>query len=283
MTDTAVTWRGLVLGGDSDIDVHKITGWDDLDDIDTSLDQARARGHGDHPGPVYGRARIVTVHGAIASRQARDELARALMAVTPVDSAVEDLTIETFGRALTAGARLIGRKLPVAEDYASGYVPFTLQWRCPDPLRYGQPRTAATGLPTAGGGLAWPLFGGGFLDWGDPGDPGQITLTNDGTADAPILFTATAGPLGLPGGFEISAVGERLTLPSAVPPGQTIWIDTADGTVLAEGTADRRAELTHAYWLTVPAETSLTVQFTSLGGAYDPDAQLVATVVSAWW
>ena len=148
---------------------------------------------------------------------------------------------------------------------------WSAQWRCPDPLRYGPPQAAqSTGLPTSGGGLAWPLFTDGFLDWGQPGDPGQITLTNPGTADAPIPLRVT-GPL--PGGFEVSADGGRLTYPTDVPAGQTIWIDTGDGSVLAEGTADRRLNLTRADWLLVPAGGSMTLQFTGLG-AYSADARL---------
>jgi hypothetical protein len=277
MEDLQITWRGLVLGGDTDIDVHKITGWDDLDDP-RSYDQPRARGHGDHPGDLYGQARIVTVTGEIASRTSRDALAADILAASPLSSTVEDLMITTFGRTLAAGARLIRRHLPVEEDYASGKVPFALAWRCPDPLRYGQLRTAPTGLPTAGGGLSYPI--GDLYDYGPLGATGQITLPNEGTAPAPIVFEVTGS---LPEGFEISAAGGRLRYPAAVPAGQVIVFDTADGTVLVEGTADRRGELTAADWLQIPPGTALTVQFTSLGGAYDPNARLVAAAAPAYW
>jgi hypothetical protein len=89
------------------------------------------------------------------------------------------------------------------------------------------------------------------------------------------------GPL--PSGFELSAYGRRLLYPVAVPAGQTVTIDTAAGTVVVEGTANRRAELVVADWLTVPAGSTSTVQFTSLGGAYDPAAIVTATYASAWW
>jgi hypothetical protein len=285
VTDLDVTWRGVTLGSDLiDIDVEKITGWDDLTDV-VDLSQARARGHGEHVGELFAAARIVTVSGSISSRQTRDLLARTLLNASPVSSAVEDLTIETFGRRLTAGARIVRRSLPVEVDYASGSVPFSIQWRCPNPLRYGQAQSASTGLPTDGGGLAWPLFSSGHLDWGTAGTSGQITLDNRGTADAAITLQVVGGTThGLEKGWEISAAGSRITYPTRVPPGQPIHVDTAAGTVLAEGTADRRAELTHADWLLVPAARiepdgtstggSLTLQFTSLGGAYDPTTRL---------
>lgn len=280
MADTQVTWRGLTFGTDrgvGDYHVEEINGWDDLPEI-TSYDQARARGHGDHMGDQFARARIVTVSGNISSLRARDSLALALMNASPVGSALEDLTVQTFGRVLTAGARLVRRSLPVGDLYAAGYIPFALQFRCPDPLRYGTPVVAGTPLPSSGGGLTYPLTY--PLTYGAAGDSGQLTVSNPGTAPASITFTAT-GPL--PGGFELSAGGMRLTYPVAVPDGQPVTIDTGTGSVTVEGgTADRRGNLTVADWMQVPPGGSLTVQFTSLG-AYDADALLSATVRPAYW
>jgi hypothetical protein len=275
--DTQVTWRGLTLGGGGDYHVAEITGWDDLPDV-IDMSQARVRGHGDHVGDLYSQARIVLVSGTIADRAARDTLAQALLAGGPLSSDVEDLTVDTFGRALTAGARLIRRSLPVGDDYPSGSIPFALQWRCPDPLRYGDPQTAATGLPAAGGGLTYPLTY--PLSYGAAGQLGQVTLTNGGTADATITFTVT-GPL--PAGFQLSAGADRITYPVPVPAGQVLTVDTGAGSVLVEGTSDRRASLTSAGWLTVPAGGTLTVQFTSLGGTYDPAATLTASWRAAHW
>jgi hypothetical protein len=276
VADTQVTWHGLTLGA-GDYHVEAITGWDELADL-KDLSQPRARSHGDHVGDLFSQARIVTATGSIASPTARDALAQAVLAASPVSSAVEDLTIETFGQQLTAGARLIRRSLPVGDDYPAGKVPFALQWRCPDPLRYGPSRFDSTGLPTAGGGLTYPLVY--PIDYGVAGDAGSITLTNEGTADATIQFTVTGS---LPAGFEISSLGQRITYPLAVPAGQVITVDTATGSVLVEGTSDRRADLTSADWLVIPPGTSLRVQFTSLGGAYDPAATLAARWRPAYW
>jgi hypothetical protein len=272
MGDIEILWRGLTLGGDTDIDVHEITGWDDLDHIDDSLDQARSRGHGDHPGEMYSRARIVTVRGAIASRALRDSLASSVLAVTPVSSDVEELAVSTFGQTLTAGARLLRRSLPVGEDYASGHVPFALQFKCPDPLRYGLERLLFTGLPTAGTGLSYPL------SYGTPAATGRITLSNPGTAAAAVLLEVTGA---FPQGFETSADGQRIRYTAPVPGRQVVTIDTGAGTVLAEGTADRRGELTLAEWFLVPADGVLTVQLSSLGGA--ADGTLTARWAPTYW
>lgn len=283
MADTEITWRGLTLGGDSPYIVQSVTGWDDAPDA-TDMSIPRVRARGDHVGDLYPQARIVTVTGKIADVAQRDALAQALRRVTTIRSDLYDLTIETLGQALTSQARVLRRSLIVADGYAVGEVPFSVQFRCPDPLRYGPATSLSTNLPVAGGGLAFPLFSASYLDWGAPGTTGQITLVNDGDAEASILFEVNGGTSsGLAAGFEVSADGQRITYPTAVPAGQPITIDTSTGTVLVEGTSDRRGDLTNADWMQVPAadpETgepgTLIVQFTSLGG-YDAGAELTAT------
>lgn len=277
MADTEITWAGLTLGGDSDYSVLSITGWEELAGL-TDMSAARVRGHGDHLGDQFSQARIVTVTGEIVDSVDRDSLARALESVTSVRSGLQDLTIELFGQALTAQGRIVQRALTIGQEYDFGAVPFALQWRCPDPLRYGPAVTTSTGLPTTSGGLVYPLTY--PLSYGSAGSSGQLTLTNSGTADAPILFVVSGS---LPNGFEISAAGQRLTYPAAVPSGQPVTIDTGSGSVTVEGTADRRTTLTNADWMQVPAMSSLTVQFTSLGGTYDPAANLTASYRPAYW
>jgi hypothetical protein len=279
MTDTQVTWRGITIGGGGDYHVEEITGWDDLPDV-TSYDQPRSRGHGDHTGDQFLRARIVTASGTIASPGARNDLALALTAASPLSSAEEDLTVETFGRVLTASARLIRRSLPIDENYAAGVVPFALQWKCNDPLRYGPTVSAGpVGLPTSGGGIVYPIVY--PLDYGPSSLPGLLTLTNDGTAETSVQFTVTGA---LPSGFEISSAdGQRLTYPEPLYAGDVLTLDTATGFVLLNGTADRRSNLTVADWMQIPPGGSLTLRFSSMGGAYDPAASLTASTRPAYW
>ncbi|MDP5182183.1 phage tail family protein [Blastococcus sp. BMG 814] len=264
-------------------DLAEIEGW--FGGLAVRADsEDRTGADGAHDGQPYFAARTVTLAGLLDAPDPAALLAamRRLAGVL-AGRRTGTLVVEEVATGITRSAEcrldVQGRAKRTGETSAD----WEITVYCPDPLRYGPPLQDSTGLPKSGGGLAWPLFTNGFLDWGQPGDPGQVILSNGGTADAPILFRATAGPLGLPEGFEISAGGRRLTYAAVVPPRQTIWIDTATGAVLAEGTADRRSELTHADWLHVPAadpETGvageLTIQFTSLGGAYDEGAQLVA-------
>lgn len=278
MTDRTITWGSITLGGTSNYLITDLAGWDEMPGLN-DMSVSRVRAHGDHMGDQFSQARIVTVSGNIVDPNNRDGLAQALLAATTVSSSTTPLTIDVFGQQLTANARIVRRAITAGPTYGAGAVPFALQWRCPDPLRYGPVRTyPSVGLPTTSGGLAYPLAY--PLAYGAAGANGQVTLTNDGTADASFSFTVTGS---LPNGFEVSGGGGRITYPVAVPSGQTVSVDTGAGTVFVEGTADRRASLTNADWLQVPAGGALTLQFTSLGGTYDPAALFTPTIKSASW
>lgn len=287
MNATSIVWRGLTLGAGSVFRIRTLEGWEELPPSRYDK-RVRARAHGAHPSSVYADERLVVVEGYCWSSTDRDALLKQLQRFTAFgsDIAAEPLAITAAGRTLTAGAQLLqARPMLLRGEWGIGRFGWLLQWRCPDPLRYDAAQTLSTGLPVASGGLAYPLAY--PLDYGTPGATGQITLSNGGTADAPIAMQITGS---LPQGFEVSAAGQRLTYPVVVPSGQTIGINTDDGTVLIEGTASRRGNLTNAAWMRVPRADPvtgqagiLTLQFTSLGGVFDAAARLAATVKPAFW
>jgi len=282
VTRTSVTWRGLTLttGTDAAYRILSLEGWEERPTARYDK-QVRTRGHGTHPSPLWSDERIVTIEGQCWSEEQRDQMLFGLQAAAAYgeDDSTEPLTVVAANRTLSAGAQLLVCKPMLARtEWGMGRFGWLLQWRCPDPLRYGPARSPYIGLPVSGGGLTYPLTY--PLDYGAPGSTGQLVLTNAGTAPAPIVFGVRGA---LPQGFELSAGSRRLTYVAQVPSGQVIAVDTAAGTVLVEGTADRRANLTYADWLEVPPMSSLTVQFTSLGGVYDVGAQLTATFADTYW
>jgi hypothetical protein len=277
---TSVVWRDLTLAtGDSQpYRILTVEGWEQLPEPRYDK-QPRSRGHGAHPAPVWSDERVVTVEGFTHDEDRRDALLWALQEGATFDGGEEPLTVTLAGRTLTAGAQLLAaRPVLTRGEWGIGRFGWLLQWRCPDPLRYAAPVTVSTGLPSSGGGLAYDLAY--PLDYGALGGTGQLALSNPGTAPAPIRFDVT-GPL--PGGFELAATGQRLVYPYAVPDGQTLTIDTATGSVVVEGTADRRANLTQADWMQVPRRSTLTVQFTNLSADYNDVARAAATVRGAYW
>lgn len=280
MQPTSVRWRDLSFdtGQDAAYRITAIDGWEGRPPPRYEK-RDRARAHGTYPTPVWAEERTVTVEGRTWTEAERDALFTELDARLTFDGGPEPLTVAVAGRTLTAAAQLLRfDPMIVRGEWGAGRFGWLMQWRCPDPLRYGPEVTVSTGLPTQGGGLTYPLTY--PLTYGELGDTGQLTLTNPGTAAAPILFRLRGE---LPAGAEISAAGQQLTYAAPIPPGQEITLNTDSGEVLVEGTSSRRGNLSRADWMRVPARSTLTVQFTSLAGAYDPAARLSATVAGAYW
>lgn len=267
---------GLLVGQGTEFGLKYLKGWRGQPPMRTS-DVPRANAHGVFEGEDLADARLV-------------EFAVDVLTASPANLlALQRRTIP--GRRMTLWVRTPGepplsaqvraRRAPVDVDVAFelGLTEVVVQLAAPDPRRYALAAgPGPVGLPTSGAGLVYPLVY--PLDYGALGATGQTQLTNNGTADAPVVLVVT-GPL--PMGFEISSGARRLRYPVEVPAGSSIRLSSADGSVLLDGASDRRRDLTVAQWFGVPALSTVALQFVSLGGAYDPAAQLTATVTPAYW
>lgn len=156
---------------------------------------------------------------------------------------------------------------------------FRFEVLCTDPRKYGEPITATTGIPVAGGGLAHPLHGSGYLDYGAPGSPGTATLTNPGTADTATKHTVIGA---IPNGFTITELEteRRLIYTGPIAAGQTLTLDADDGTVMLDGYANRSTFLTRREWIRLGPGQSGTWLFEANGST---GAQLTVEAKPAWW
>lgn len=281
---TTVEWRGLTLASDSSspFGIRTLLGWDELPDSRQDS-QVRPQAHGRFDAPVWADERVVTLQGQIVS-QDRDALLRELSSVMGWPSGrgpAETLTVTRAGRTLTASARLRAFRTPTDGNWSVGQVPFAIEWRCADPLRYGTASTLETTFPQRKGGLRFPLFTpAGHLFFGERSTSGQVTVANDGTADAWPQFTVT-GPVPP---FQIVAVnsGRRLVFSRAVNAGDVLLIDSATGVVVLNGgDVDYSGYLTTAEWAPIGAGASETFAFLPVEG--DGTGSLAVTWRSAWW
>lgn len=279
---TTVEWRGLVLSsaGGSPFGVRSVRGWDELPGARFEWAR-RPVSHGAFDGPVLADERIVTVTGQIVS-QDRDALLAQLSSVM-VYGDEADLTITRAGRTLQARAHLTAFTTPTDLDWSVGVVPFGIEWRAPDPLRYGPLVSVSTGFPELVGGLAYPLYTDGagttlgWLDYGPPSTSGTAALSNPGTADAHPQFEVT-GPAP---GFEVVQVGtgHRLVFDESIPAGSRLVIDTASGVAVMDGVSDRT--LTWQDPMTVgPGETA---EFAFVPRGESTAAVLRASLRPAYW
>lgn len=286
LAGTSITWRGLTLSGSRPADflVTSFAGWDESPDARSGGDQ-RPNGHGRFDGPVYSDERVVTVGGRIYSQDRDGLLATLAAGMTISDDVVEPLTITHAGATLTADARLTRYRSDVAAGFAAGYVPFAVEWRCADPLRYGATQNLTTGFASLTGGLEFDLYTDGttdtgYLEYGTPGSTGQVQVSNPGTAPAYDQFYVQ-GPTPP---FDIVCVdtGQRLSFSRALSAGETLLIDSATGLVgLGASAVDYSGYLTRAEWFAVPRKGSATIAFVPQG----PWDIGTLTVVHrpAWW
>ena len=287
---TTVQWRGLTLSSDhsSPFGVRTLLGWDELPE--TRMDApVRPQAHGRFDTPVWADERIVTLSGQIVS-QGRDALLQTLQSAMtlPVGlSSAEDLIVTRAGRTLSSRARLTAFKTPTTGNWAVGEVPFVIEWRCRDPLRYGEPKSVTTSFPRLRGGLEYDLYTDGagadlgYLDYGEASDTGRVVVSNGGTADTWPVFQVT-GPIDS-SGFDIALVGtdQRVRFSGPVASGSALMIDSASGTAVIDGSADRGGLLTQRDWFAVPAGGSVEVAFIPLG--VDLGGQLTVVHRPAWW
>lgn len=285
---TTVVWRGLTLSSDrsSPFGVANVAGWDELPS--SRYDSAvRPQGHGRFDAPVWSDERVVTLTGQIVSDD-RDALLRELASVMTWPSGrgtIEDLVVTRAGRTLTAGARLTAFRTPSDLTWSVGRVPFVVEWRCPDPLRYGDAQTQETGFPTLAGGMEFDLFTDGsvdtgFLEFGAASSTGQVMVSNLGTADSWPQFTIT-GPVPP---FQIVAVesGDRLVFSREVAAGDVLVIDAGTGVVVLNGgDVDYSGYLTTAEWTAIPAGGSRTYAFLPVSGT--GTGTMGVTWRPPWW
>jgi len=151
-----------------------------------------------------------------------------------------------------------------------------------DPIKYGPSRTVSTGLPTAGGGLEYPLHSpSGALYYGANGNLGRMTLVNNGTADVWPSFKITGG---LTSGFFIQRLdtGDVIRYDRVVPLGTVVGLDSQTETVTVDGIPGGSTYLTRFEWFSVPRKSSIEVQLNAIGGS-SGSPLLEGTVADGFW
>lgn len=262
-SNAVISIESILLG--LDIDGVKwryteFTGWTGGAAVETNS-QPRPGAHGNLPGPVYRRERVISLSGQLVANSrslavtAQDEL-EALLA----DGSTGTFTVDDPDLGVrSASVHLSGT--PLVDDAAAGagVVRWSLQFTCDDWRKYGDTQDRDTALPGGGTGMGFPMA---FpMEFGDPGNPGRIQFTNDGRAPTEPTFTVTPSMLS---GFEITRVetGQRLRYEHPVM--STLTVDCAAGTVLEAGER-RERYLTVREWPSIgPGETA-TFQFSTLG------------------
>ncbi|MFD9905122.1 phage distal tail protein [Streptomyces sp. NPDC059063] len=242
--DGQVQWAELLIGPGTAfwVAAEGLTGWEELPGLESS-DANRPSGHGGWPGTQWAQPRTVTAQLWLApdpggGPQAALAALRALRAATAVRDEEDWLAVRLYGETLAVRARVTQRVVPTDRQFLTNRLAkATLQWKAMDPRRYESvARRATVGLPRREPGLTWPLTW--PLGWGTPGSTGDVTVENAGSAPAHPLITFT-GPCATPR-LANHSDGTWLEYDLGLAQGDVLEVDTAEGTVLFNGTASRR-------------------------------------------
>lgn len=277
----AVTFAGIEANtGVRDVDgnewvVSSVDGWDSPVVRVATIDRPGADGA--FVGDAYYGPRAMTVKGSCISNTghagvlaARTRLAAALDALLRTSG----LIVVGEGPDKQAAVR---RGAALRIDVDQQHLIFEAALVAADPRKYAADQSTLTvGLPTAAGGLVFPVVY--PASFGPSVAGGGGAAVNSGTV--PTWPTATfTGPATSPA-VELVETGERVTVDIVLGAGEELVVDMLTRTVVLEGTASRRSSLrAGSRWWALPPGSS-TVRFAA--AAFDPSARLTLAWRSAW-
>lgn len=248
----------MLLGGGTSAGWSDLVGWRDLPDAALG-DSERPQAHGVYPGTVFGGALAVTYMFLLRGtpEQKLADLA-VIERYARMDGVEHLLAVDDGSGVWVRRARVIGRNIPQGKHFTHAPVAGSIQFLCSDPRAYALDEQGGDAMLAGGsGGLAYALTY--PLDYGSPAT-GALTLTNAGSESTPLVATFV-GPLTNPGIVTDDwSLGFTLTLAT----GETLTVDTAAGTAVLNGTADRLHTITATsdpvdVCLLAPGSTTLTL------------------------
>lgn len=289
MVATVVTVGGVSFRNDSTVDADgvqwvfsRLSGWGGEAEVRGEV-TARVVEHGDFSRRAFRGGMAPILEGTVVcpSRAAAAAAKRVLESLL-ADGEYDELTVaDPDEGTLSASVRLGTRPTIAWETPTSVY--FLLPLYSPKPYRYGPPVSASAAVPGRVGGLVWPLFPDGVLDWGAQSPSAVATVANAGTAPASVQIEVS-GPVDA-AGFEVldQASGLGLVFEGAVADGSRLLLDGATGNVLLDGLYDRGDVLTSRWWPTVPKGGSVSLTFRRRGSDVGGAPSMTATVRPTYW
>ncbi|SDL14294.1 Phage tail protein [Nocardioides sp. YR527] len=236
-----VQYGVMLLGGGTSARWKNLTAWRDLPSASVA-DSQRPQAHGTYPGSVFGDSLTVTFDYLI--RGTFEERMAALAAIeqyAPMDGIERPLVIDDGDGPWMRMARVTARTVPQDHTFKVAPLACSMQFLCADPRRYAlDDKTIQVRIPSSSGGINYPITY--PLEYGTFSGGGG-TANNAGAVATPVTVTFT-GPLNQPAlsatNHHTWAMGFDINLAA----GETLVVDTADGTALLNGTADRLYTIT---------------------------------------
>lgn len=254
----------------------------------------RPNADGAYIGPNRRGAKIVELVGKTVSLSplARQELNDQIAALCGDADTFYPLTRHEHGRSLTMWVKL-NDEIDITERRDGITLDVNLQLIAPDGIKYTEDNPSQStalaspapggilwnGTPTVSGGTEWngtSSVTGGLIYESGAGTGGSLTLTNSGTAWAPILLQVTPTPAVTDPSILDASSGRRITYDGELTSG-VLEIDTGT-TRTSLGGINVGGQLSDAEFFLVPPRSSIQLLFTAAAGS----AVLSATNANAF-
>jgi len=284
LSATSVSWQGMLVAQRTDtstaFNLSDLQGWEVTPQI--SFDDVKiAGGRGVAVTPGQMGARIVTLTGWCFDQALRDQLLSAFWAsaspsVCSLDTGT--LSVTHGGLTLSADAQVLKADASPEVGWGNGRFGFTVQWRCPDPMRYAPASTTVVAVKVPTLGITFGVSG----SWVFPADPvgGAVPVFNSGNAPSDVVFSL-AGPI-LGPGVAVIETGAFVDFDFDLAVGDTLTVDTAQGLCALNGVYRSPSVLSSLLdELRLPPNATSTVQ--ALGSPQAGSPSLSVTVRPAYW
>lgn len=233
------------------------------------------------PGRTFRSAKRMALVGMVYGTSAADAEELAWERIAALSPAGLPMTMTvTTPRGVRTMQVWLDSGQPLVAPYTATSARFRIPLYAPDPRRYAEAETGVAGpAGSAGDGLAFPLFAGGYLDFGTFSPSGLFYIENTGTAASWPTFLVRGL---LTDGFSISSGDLSIEYQATVPLGTEVFLSPYIGGRARIDETDVTASLVVDGWPQIaPGENRLFV-FSPLG-AVDSNAQLTWSFKKAWW
>jgi hypothetical protein len=251
-------------GASADGYLVDLPGWYDTAEV-RQRNTPRNDAHGDFDQePVYDDSLYFSIVGKIiapgnpaAMFTLRDTLMQLKQITGQWAATVTDITGEW-----TRYVRLAGQIRFTIMDEPAGWAEFAIPVKAKDPRKYGPELAPSAGLPSASGGIAFPIT---FpVTFGASGDSGRVVTLNTGGATTYATLEVSGG---LAGGFSAvcTELGREVRLERQIPLGSTVTVNLRTGQAFIDDQSPVTGSLTRREWWDNPPGQTRTIQFNSIG------------------
>lgn len=263
-----IEFNGLLMGSGTPYRWKNLTGWDAMPGLDLS-DAQKDTGDGDFPGPGFSQSRMVTFEMQVRGdhKGFMEQVVQLLRERLRYSDTEQELWVRDSGRTLIADARVIARDIGHAPERSLGVMAAGVQWKQTNPLhRAPGERSAHLAATDGSGGIVYPIVY--PIDYGIEGGPGQEVLLNAGTDPAPAIIVFHGPAVD---GYGVTIAGQMLRFTGPLAIGDTLTVDTRDGSVLLNGSSDRTGwvstdSVPPETWRIPPGEAACTFSLAAGGG-----------------